>query len=88
MNPDPMEALRLRFVERARTEADVLEKALLQGDRAEMERVVHGFAGAAGVFGYRALSDQAAALDAQFARRDRPDEDGLRGLIRAARAIT
>lgn len=88
MNPDPMEALRLRFVKRAWADADVLEQALLQGERAEMERVVHGFAGAAGVFGYQALSEQAAALDARFARRDPPDEDGLRDLIRAARAIT
>lgn len=87
MTGDPLEALRRRFVERAKTEADSLERALLQGDRSEMERVVHGFAGAAGVFGYQALSEQAAVLDAQFARRDPPDEDRLRDLVSAIRAV-
>jgi HPt (histidine-containing phosphotransfer) domain-containing protein len=88
MTSDPLEALRQRFVERARADADVLEQALLQGERLEMERLVHGLAGAAGLFGYRALSEQAVSLDAQFARRDPPDEAMLRDLIRAARAVT
>lgn len=88
MTSDPLEALRRRFVERARADADVLEQALLQGERSEMERVVHGFAGAAGLFGYRALSEKAVALDAQFARRDPLDQAMLRDLIRAARAVT
>ena len=88
MTSDPLETLRQRFVERAKADADGLEQALLQGDRSEMERVVHGFSGTAGVFGYRALSEQAAVLDAQFARGAPPDENGLRDLIRAARAVT
>lgn len=87
MTGDPLEALRRRFVERAKADADVLEQALLQGDRSEMERVVHGFAGAAGLFGYRALGEQAAVLDARFARREPPDEALLRDLIGAARAV-
>lgn len=65
---DPLAPLRERF--RARAVADGLElEALSQGDLSstELRRLVHNLAGAAGTFGYGALSEAAAEVDNQMA---------------------
>jgi HPt (histidine-containing phosphotransfer) domain-containing protein len=75
MTADPMEALRIRFRVRALHEADQLEAALAGNDRATLERLAHSLAGTAGLFGYRAIGEAAAAVDGAFARGD-PDASG------------
>ncbi|MFN3932130.1 MAG: Hpt domain-containing protein [Brevundimonas sp.] len=65
---DPLAALRERF--RARTVADRVElERLAGGDPTgeDLRRLVHNLAGAAGTFGYGALSQAAAEIDDQMA---------------------
>ena len=65
---DPLAPLRDRF--RARAMADRAElQALADGDptSAELRRLVHNLAGAAGTFGYGPLSQAAIEVDDQMA---------------------
>lgn len=80
-----MEVLRRRFRARALEEADQLQAALATNDRAALERVAHGLAGTAGLFGYRAIGEAAAAVDAAFARSDPDAPDAAPALIEAIR---
>ena len=85
--PDDFTALKQRFVARAQSDADALATAVRQADWAEAERLVHGFAGAAGMFGFSNLSANALLLDAEFASGTRPDAARLEALIAEAKAI-
>ena len=78
---DPLAALRLRFAERARADADALEEALLSPPGGAVEPLVHGLAGAAGIFGYAEISEAARAIDSAFGRGDAPSEASVRALI-------
>lgn len=55
-----LEALRTRFLVRARADQAALLVARKAGDTAEIRRLCHGLAGAAGTFGFPKIS--AAAL--------------------------
>lgn len=85
MTIDPMEALRTRFRTRALDEADQLETALAGDDRATLERLAHSLAGTAGLFGYRAIGEAAAAVDGAFARGDPDAPQAAPALIEAIR---
>ena len=82
---DPMAELRLRFGERLAADADVLDRALTNGDWPEVERTVHGLAGAAGIFGLAGIGAQAAALDGVFAEGEWPAQDDVRTFVDALR---
>ncbi len=58
-----MQALRARFVERARAEADQIEQHASGKNWGEVRSIAHGIAGRAGMFGFSALSDEARILD-------------------------
>lgn len=75
---DPLAPLRDRF--RARLMADRAELEVLSlGDpkSEELRRLVHNLAGAAGTFGYGALSKAAIEIDDQMASRLPADADSL-----------
>lgn len=87
---DPLEPLRVKF--RARTIGDAarLREAVASGEtgRAEIERIVHAMAGAAGMFGFADLGEAASGLDRRFADRDPPpDADVLAFAARIERDI-
>lgn len=83
---DALEALRARFRERARADADKISRAIYDGDYEVLEQVVHGLAGAAGLFGYPALSEYALAIDAEFEAGNKPSDEALNRLIEIIRA--
>lgn len=81
---DPLAPLRARF--RDRTRSDLARfRTLVAGDLGcdEMKRLVHGLAGAAGTFGYPALSQAAMALDDRYVAGGVPDAAELDRLERA-----
>ena len=69
------EALRLRF--RTRCEADriALAAGVAAGDAGDVRALAHKLAGAAGTFGFGALSDAALLMEAQVADGERPDAE-------------
>lgn len=73
---DPLAPLRARFRLRAVSDLVVLER-LAGGDlgSADLQRLAHNIAGAAGTFGYPALSEAAMAIDDRFASGRTPDAD-------------
>lgn len=77
---DPLAPLRAKFRERTIGDARRLRDAVATGEagQAEIERIVHALAGAAGMFGFTDLGEAASTLDRRFADRDPPpDEDIL-----------
>lgn len=58
-----MAQLRLRFIVRAREERIRLTEALESGDTALVKTLAHGLSGSAGVFGFPAISAEAAAVE-------------------------
>lgn len=84
---DPLEPLKRRFRARARSDAEALEIAIVKADSVEVERLVHGLAGAAGIFGFKALGTMASALDADIAQGQTPDLARLNALVAEAKAI-
>jgi len=64
---DPLAPLRIRFRARAAEEATALAEALAGGDAAGIERIAHGLAGAAGLFGFADVGAAAVAVDQDFA---------------------
>lgn len=67
MTDDPLAPLRARFQARAAIEAAALAEALAAGEAAEVERIAHGLAGAAGLFGFADVGAAAIAVDQAFA---------------------
>lgn len=66
---DPMAALKGRFLQRCQADLDRLKLLLADPEMANGEEVrmlVHRFSGAAGTFGYPAISDLAGAIDDDF----------------------
>jgi HPt (histidine-containing phosphotransfer) domain-containing protein len=61
--PDPMEQLRGRFRGRLVADRLPLGEALQTGDRDALRFVCHRIAGAAGMFGYPALSARASEVE-------------------------
>lgn len=86
---DPLAPLRARFSDRCRADLERL-RVLREAPEAcaELVRLVHNLAGAAGIFGYAALSATAMALDDGFASGRRPDADLLDALEVQLAALT
>ena len=82
---DPLAALRERFVERARTDLEVLRRPA--ADPAETARLVHRLSGAAGMFGFAEVSRLAAAVDDEIHAGGPPSEGALAALIAAVEAL-
>lgn len=70
-----MAALRARFIARAAADRAALAEAGQAGDDAEIRRIAHGLAGAAGTFGFPEVS--AAALRVEEADDIRPMLEAL-----------
>ena len=60
---EQMAGLRARFLERLEEDRARLEAAIAAGDEAVIRALVHRISGAAGMFGYAALSDRAAEVE-------------------------
>ena len=68
MGDDRLEPLRQRFRKRCGSDVSVLEVwAAGTGDSAEVERIVHNLAGAAGILGFAEIQAEAGHLDDAFA---------------------
>lgn len=65
---DPLQPLRDRFLDRAKTDRAALE-ILSAGDRSsdDLRRLVHNLAGVAGTFGFAQVSEVASLIDDQLA---------------------
>ncbi|MCO8030806.1 Hpt domain-containing protein [Brevundimonas diminuta] len=87
MNGDPLEPLRLRFRERAGADSLALADALARADAAEIERLAHSLAGAAGLFGFVEVGDLALQIDQVFAAGKTPPNDHVGALIDALRRL-
>jgi HPt (histidine-containing phosphotransfer) domain-containing protein len=70
---DPLAGLRERFRTRCGDELEQVRALRQSPTAAELMRVVHNLAGAAGIFGFAALSAAAAVIDDGFASGRTPD---------------
>ena len=88
MTVDPLAPLRARFADKAGEEAAVL-KGYAAGDltATEAEHIVHGLAGAAGLFGYLELSSLARLIDERFAAGSPPTPSELQPLVEALETL-
>lgn len=85
---DPLAALRDKF--RARTAQDLVQfRALIQGELTsrELRHLVHSLAGAAGTFGFPALSEAAGAIDDDYAAGRVPRQSALEQLEHELEAV-
>lgn len=82
MTDDPLAALKASFRIRTLQDADALDDALSRGDegRREIERLAHGLAGSAGIFGQQDISVAAATIDICFAEGGVPRAQWVRAL--------
>ena len=81
---DAFQALRARFRVRAAQELTQLEALTAAGpDSAELRRLVHNIAGAAGTFGFPVLSEAAIAIDDCYAAGTPPPPETFRTLAQA-----
>jgi HPt (histidine-containing phosphotransfer) domain-containing protein len=87
MTSDPLAALRGDFVIRARADRADLIAALTAGDLTRIERLAHGLAGSAGIFGYAEASAAALAVDDGFASGRGLDVAAADKLIAALNAL-
>ncbi|MNV43636.1 Hpt domain protein [compost metagenome] len=87
MSDDPLEPLRARFRERAGADGLALANALARGDAAEIERLAHGLAGAAGLFGYAEVGSMALQIDERFARGASFSVDRVQALVVALEGL-
>jgi len=67
MSDDPLAALRAEFRIRAVEDRAALAQALAVSDLDRVERVAHGLAGSAGLFGFTDVGAAALAVDDGFA---------------------
>lgn len=81
-----LEALKVSFRERAAADARAIETAMARKDGVnELATLVHGLAGAAGIFGHATISEAALALDTVFAEGRRPSSADLAALVQTIR---
>jgi len=78
---DPLERLRVLFVERCRTDLEQLRG--LGSDHPDMGGIVHRLAGSAGSFGYPEISKAAAVIDDQARYGPGPAPGDVQTLIEA-----
>ena len=83
--PDDLRALDPQGTFRERLEADRAAIAQLSetGNLEELERIVHGLAGAAGTFGYADVGETAIELDEAFRAGTAPSAVGIARLLAA-----
>jgi HPt (histidine-containing phosphotransfer) domain-containing protein len=72
------------FQQRLMADRDTIERLAAAGPPAELARVVHGLAGAAGTFGHKAIGDAAMALDDALRDGDGPSIPALLAALRDA----
>jgi HPt (histidine-containing phosphotransfer) domain-containing protein len=84
---DPLGPLRARFQARAAIEATALAEALAGGEAVEVERIAHGLAGAAGLFGFADVGAAAIAVDQDFAAGRPIDTAKVKRLIETLQAL-
>lgn len=87
MADDPLLALRERFRIKAITEAGVLRDAMERSDLELVERIVHGLAGAAAIFGFTEISARALSIDSDFAAGRAPDARQVEALVQHMRQM-
>lgn len=81
---DAFQALRARFRVRAGEELAQLQTlTAVSSDSVELRRLVHNIAGAAGTFGFPALSQAAIVIDDHYAAGEQPPADSFRTLAQA-----
>lgn len=83
--PEAMAAIRIRFLERSRSELATLQAP--GADPSERARIIHGIAGLAGVFGFHELSRAASRADQQMQEAGEVSGDGMADLIGALQAV-
>lgn len=86
---DPLAALREKF--RLRSAGDLARlRDLVQGDlgASDLRHLVHSLAGAAGTFGFPALSEAAVLIDDDYAAGRTPDRASFDRLERELEAVT
>ena len=86
---DPLAALRNRFRARSANDLERL-KVLMQDDLTgkDLRHLVHSLAGAAGTFGFPALSEAAVLIDDDYAAGRTPDRSSFDRLERELIAMT
>lgn len=86
---DPLAGLKVRFRERSATDLERL-RVLVQGDPAsvDLRYLVHSLAGAAGTFGFPALSEAAALIDDAYAAGRLPERTMFDRLERELEVVT
>jgi HPt (histidine-containing phosphotransfer) domain-containing protein len=87
LSDDPLEPLRARFRERAQADRLVLADALARGDAAAIERLAHGLAGAAGMFGYAEVGGLALQIVDGFARGGAFSVERVQALVEALEGL-
>jgi HPt (histidine-containing phosphotransfer) domain-containing protein len=89
VSTDPLHALKVAFRTRMRSDADALEAATIDApDWKQIEMLVHGLAGSAGIFGEAEVGASARAIDERFGAGARPTQEDLQELIDLIRART
>ncbi len=81
---DPLAELRRRFLVRA---AEDLEQLRSAADLAEVQELVHRLSGAAGVFGFAALSEAARVVDDALMAAVAPPEGAREALVSSLEAL-
>ena len=87
MTSDPLAKLRTAFQRRAARDRAALIKGLAEGDAAQVERIAHGLAGSAGLFGFSDVCEAALAIDEGFATGRGLDADAAYRLIARLEAL-
>lgn len=87
MSGDPLAALRTEFLCRAVEDRAALIDALATSDVDRMERIAHGLAGSAGLFGFSEVGAAAMAMDDGFASGRGLDSGAMDRLISALAAL-
>ncbi|GAA0620539.1 hypothetical protein GCM10009422_15250 [Brevundimonas kwangchunensis] len=89
MSTDPLHALKVAFRTRMQGDADALEAATANApDWKQIEMLVHGLAGSAGIFGEADVGTSARALDEAFGEKRRPSLEQVQTLIALVRTRT
>lgn len=88
MKADPMAELRSRFLVRTVDDKAALINALVTGDEKQVERLAHGLAGSASIFGFYDVGTLAIAVDEGFASGRGLDTKAVHDLIAALEALS
>ena len=78
---EALAGIRTKFLERSRSDLATLRAE--DADPSEVARIIHGLAGAAGVFGFHDLGAAASRADQQMQEAGRVSPDALAELIGA-----